>query len=192
MRNFDGFYRGINLGGWISQCGPNYNEQHYMSFVTEDDIAKIADMGLDHVRMPVDYNVIQTEDGELIESGMKHIEDCVNWCKKYGLNILIDLHKTCGFFFDKAHNESGFFDNEDLQKRFYALWEEFAARYSKYAECGSSDRRKTRNFDARSKIFCMSIRNLRELSVFCNGVTDVWHTGTGSRHWWHPGADSGW
>ena len=80
MRNSDGFYRGINLGGWISQCGPNYNEQHYMSFVTEDDIAKIADMGLDHVRMPVDYNVIQTEDGELIESGMKHIEDCVNCC----------------------------------------------------------------------------------------------------------------
>ena len=128
MRNFDGFYRGINLGGWISQCGPNYNEQHYMSFITEDDIAKIADMGLDHVRMPVDYNVIQTDDGELIESGMKHIEDCVNWCKKYGLNILIDLHKTCGYIFDDP-DYCGFFDDEKLQDQFVYLWQKLAERY---------------------------------------------------------------
>lgn len=50
--------------------------------------------------MPVDYNVIQTDDGEIIESGMAYIESCVGWCKKHGLNIVIDLHKTCGYIFD--------------------------------------------------------------------------------------------
>ena len=63
MRNFDGFYKGIDLGGWISQCGKNYNDELYSSFISEKDIEKIASMGLDNVRMPVDYNVIQTDDG---------------------------------------------------------------------------------------------------------------------------------
>lgn len=42
MRNFDGFYKGIDLGGWISQCGKNYNDEHYSTFITEKDIEKIA------------------------------------------------------------------------------------------------------------------------------------------------------
>lgn len=128
MRNFDGFYKGIDLGGWISQCGKNYNDEHYSTFITEKDIEKIASMGLDHVRMPVDYNVIQTDDGKLIESGMAYIESCVNWCKKHGLNIVIDLHKTCGFIFDDP-DYCGFFTNEKLQDQFVYLWQEIAKRY---------------------------------------------------------------
>lgn len=88
MRNFDGFYKGIDLGGWISQCGTKYNDEHYSTFITEKDIEKIATMGLDHVRMPVDYNVIQTDDGEIIESGMAYIESCVGWCKSTVLILL--------------------------------------------------------------------------------------------------------
>ena len=51
MRNFDGFYKGIDLGGWISQCGSKYNDEHYSTFITEKDIEKIATMGLDHVQI---------------------------------------------------------------------------------------------------------------------------------------------
>ena len=128
MRNFDGFYKGIDLGGWISQCGSKYNDEHYSTFITEKDIEKIATMGLDHVRMPVDYNVIQTDDGEIIESGMAYIESCVGWCKKHGLNIVIDLHKTCGYIFDDP-SYCGFFGNEKLQDQFVYLWQEIARRY---------------------------------------------------------------
>lgn len=128
MRNFEGFYRGINLGGWISQCGKNYNDEHYSTFITEKDIEKIASMGLDHVRMPVDYNVIQTDDGNIIESGMAYIENCIGWCKKHGLNIVIDLHKTCGYIFDDP-TYCGFFANEKLQEQFIYLWKEIAERY---------------------------------------------------------------
>ena len=38
MRNFEGFKKGINLGGWLSQCRDKYNEEHYGSFITEADI----------------------------------------------------------------------------------------------------------------------------------------------------------
>ena len=56
-----GFYRGINLGGWMSQC--DYSEERLNGFITEKDIARIASWGLDHVRLPVDYNVLENAEG---------------------------------------------------------------------------------------------------------------------------------
>ncbi len=42
MKKFEGFFNGINLGGWISQCLA-YTKEHYDSFITEEDIKRIAD-----------------------------------------------------------------------------------------------------------------------------------------------------
>lgn len=36
-------------------------------FVKEDDIRNIADWGLDHIRLPIDYNVIEDEAGNILE-----------------------------------------------------------------------------------------------------------------------------
>ena len=38
MRHMDGYLKGVNLGGWLSQCGKNYTEEHYNTFITEKDI----------------------------------------------------------------------------------------------------------------------------------------------------------
>ena len=57
----DGFSSGINLGGWLSQYGDKSHE-HFGNFITERDIAQIASWGLDHVRLPVDYPVIESDD----------------------------------------------------------------------------------------------------------------------------------
>ena len=80
MRVFEGFQKGINLGGWLSQCVA-YTEEHFDTFIVEDDIKRIAGWGMDHVRLPVDYDVVETEDGEIKEKGMAHIEDCIKWCR---------------------------------------------------------------------------------------------------------------
>ena len=52
-----GFYKGVNLGGWLSQC--DYSAERLDGFITEPDFAQIAAWGFDHVRIPIDYNVIQ-------------------------------------------------------------------------------------------------------------------------------------
>ena len=41
MRTFEGYQKGMNLGGWISQCRV-YETQHYDSFIKEEDIKEIA------------------------------------------------------------------------------------------------------------------------------------------------------
>ncbi|MBQ9947351.1 MAG: glycoside hydrolase family 5 protein [Oscillospiraceae bacterium] len=128
-----GFYRGINFGGWLSQC--DYSEDRLNNFITESDFAKVSEWGLDHIRIPVDYNIFENDDGSYKEDGFTRIDKAFEYCEKYGLNVVLDLHKTAGFSFDNyVENETGFFENEQLQERFYRLWEEFAKRYGKLSK----------------------------------------------------------
>lgn len=129
MKEFTGFKRGVDLGGWLSQCdNDDYSEKHFSEFITEKDFDVIAGWGLDHVRLPFDYNVIMTDGGEFIEAGFKYIDFCVDECEKRGLNAVLDLHKTAGFVFDNFDCFE-FFDNEKLQEMFIKLWLEMTRRY---------------------------------------------------------------
>ena len=132
MKSFDGFKRGINLGGWLSQC--DYTKEHMDSFITEADFKAVAALGADHVRIPFDYNILEDNDGVFREEGFRYIDMALEMCEKYRLNAVLDLHKAAGFSFDKAEGESGFFESELLQERFYALWEEIAFRYGSLHE----------------------------------------------------------
>jgi len=130
MKEFSGYQKGINLGGWFSQC--DNSEKRYDNFIKKEDFKRISRWGLDHVRIPVDYNLVQNEDLSFKENGFKRIEDCINWAKEYGLNMILDVHKTLGYSFDDGEKETGFFDNEKYQENFYKLWEEFAKRFNSY------------------------------------------------------------
>lgn len=131
VKKLDGFMKGINLGGWISQ-GEN-DPDYIMNFITEDDIKRIASWKVDHVRLPVDYDIIQDKDENPSELGHKCIENCIEWCRKYGLNMVLDLHKTDGYVFDDQKG-STFFESEKLQEKFYRIWDDLAKRYSKHKD----------------------------------------------------------
>lgn len=132
MKQMVGFKKGVDLGGWLSQC--DYSQERLDHFIEEKDFAKIASWGADHVRLPFDYNIVQKEDGSLIEDGFVRLQKAIDWSKKYNLKIVLDLHKTKGFSFDKGENQSGFFDSESLQNMFYVLWEEMAKRFGSDVE----------------------------------------------------------
>ena len=127
MNEFKGFMHGVNLGGWYSQC--NHTEERYDNFIKEEDFKTIADWGLDHIRLPIDYELVETAEGQKLEKGYERIRKAADWCKKYNLNMILDLHKTCGYSFDIGYKESGFFDDEKLQERFYKLWESLAENF---------------------------------------------------------------
>jgi Endoglucanase len=132
MKRWLGYEHGINLGGWLSQC--DHTKERYDNFIKEDAFKQISEWGLDHVRIPIDYNLVETKEGDYIEEGFHYIDLAVQWSREYNLNMILDLHKTFGFSFDEGHNEKGFFENEDYQERFYRLWEEFARRYGNVGE----------------------------------------------------------
>lgn len=84
MKRFEGFLKGVNLGGWISQFA-KYDVKHFETFITREDIKNISELGFDHVRVPVDYNVLEDENGKIIEKGFSYLENCRNWCEEFGL-----------------------------------------------------------------------------------------------------------
>ncbi|MBQ6564619.1 MAG: cellulase family glycosylhydrolase [Clostridia bacterium] len=129
---WNGFQHGINLGGWFSQC--DYSAERFDTFIVKTDICRIAEWGLDHIRLPIDYNLVQNEDGTFRESGFQYIEKVIRWCKEYHLRMVLDLHKTRGFSFDEGEAQTGFFQNRDLQECFYLLWEELAKRFAVYRD----------------------------------------------------------
>ncbi|MCR5339028.1 MAG: glycoside hydrolase family 5 protein [Lachnospiraceae bacterium] len=128
LRRWKGYEHGVNLGGWLSQC--DHTRERYDNFIIEDDIRRISTWGLDHIRVPIDYNLVEDEAGQYKERGFEYIERAAEWAGKHGLNMILDLHKTYGFSFDPGHKEEGFFENEAYQERFYSLWEELARRFT--------------------------------------------------------------
>ena len=127
MKRWIGYEHGINFGGWLSQC--DHTKERYDNFIVEEDFKTVSEWGIDHVRIPVDYNLVETDDGSYSEEGFGYLDRAVEWCEKYKLNMILDLHKTFGYSFDDGEKEVGFFDNSDYQERFYKLWEEFSRRY---------------------------------------------------------------
>lgn len=136
MRHAEGFMHGVNLGGWLSQIDAP-TAGHFENFISRKDIAYIARMGLDHVRVPVDYTILETESGEIKPEGFACLDRCAQWCGEYGLHMIIDLHKTFGYSFDPldTDDKTAFFSDPAYQQRFYRLWKTIAARYA-----GASDR----------------------------------------------------
>ena len=68
MRIFTGYQHGVNLGGWLSQCDET-TQEHFETYITDADIKWISGMGLDHVRLPVDYSQIEDESGAPMRPG---------------------------------------------------------------------------------------------------------------------------
>jgi hypothetical protein len=132
MNKFTGFTKGINLGGWLSQA--ELTDEHMDTFITEKDIARIKSMGVDHIRVPMDYSIFEEEDGTPKEHGYICVDNCIKWCKENSLNIILDLHRAAGYIFDDFENSRGFFYDEKLQHRFINLWDKLSKRYGNQPE----------------------------------------------------------
>ena len=121
--------KGINFGGWLSQC--RHTKEHYDSFINEDDVRRAAGWGFDHIRLPFDSEVVQNPDGTFIEEGFSRLEKFVGWAEDSGLDVVLDLHKACGYDFNDAGTENGnsLFSSPHLQELFVSLWNEVSSRF---------------------------------------------------------------
>ncbi|MFT3951435.1 MAG: cellulase family glycosylhydrolase [Oscillospiraceae bacterium] len=127
MNIFKGFQKGVNLGGWLSQCP--LTKERFDSFLTKDDLAAIASAGYDHVRVPVDYRALGFDGETLSGLSAEYLDRCADWCAEYELNLLIDLHNTRGYDFGKPETALTFFKNATDMAYFIALWEAMARKY---------------------------------------------------------------
>lgn len=82
--------------------GPNQTaqvlEKHYASWFVEDDFKQIAAAGLDHVRIPYPYWAVDIQPGDtyLPKVSFRYLTRAIEWARKYGLRVNIDLHSVPG------------------------------------------------------------------------------------------------
>lgn len=118
-------FRGVSLGGWLalepfitpsifeaqSDTTDEYTlskklgtkaaavlEKHYSTFITEADFAAIAAAGLDHVRIPFSYWAVRGYDDDpyVIGVSWRYLLRGIEWARKYGLRVKLDLHGVPG------------------------------------------------------------------------------------------------
>ncbi|KAF4590747.1 hypothetical protein EYR40_009344 [Pleurotus pulmonarius] len=71
---------------------------HYATFITERDFAEIAAAGLNWVRIPIGFWAIGTMEHEpfLESASWTYFLKAIEWARKYGLRIYLDLHALPG------------------------------------------------------------------------------------------------
>lgn len=142
MKSFIGFEHGMGIGGWLTNykrfnvlpeekrmCLTVGDMEHFATYITEKDIAYIASLKMDHIRLGFDQIVIEEKPFVYREETLKNIDNFIFWCEKYGLNAVLNLHKAVGNYCD-IRQEKGLLDDNDLQERFISLWECLEKRYA--------------------------------------------------------------
>lgn len=73
-------------------------EKHYATFVSEQTFADIANAGLDHVRIPFSYWAVTTYDNDpyVFRVSWRYLLRGIEWARKHGLRINLDLHGLPG------------------------------------------------------------------------------------------------
>ncbi len=141
MKRFIGFEHGMGIGGWLTNykrfnvlpqdkrlCLTVGDMEHFATYITEDDIKYIASLGMDHIRLGFDQIVFEESPYVYRDEIFTHIDNFIAWCKKYNLNVVLNMHKAVGNYCD-IQEEVELLDDDELQKRFIALWVAFENRY---------------------------------------------------------------
>lgn len=137
------FHNGINIGGWLSQYeflvevpDDAHFQKHFDTFLTENDILRIHQWGLDHVRVPVSgYLLYDDKRKELNPLAVFYLEKCISWCQKYGVNMILDLHDLWGNVYGAMDVPMPLLTDKGLQENFYDIWEKLAVHFRNTGDC---------------------------------------------------------
>jgi endoglucanase len=123
--------RGVNLSHWLSQ---NFGWSPKATFITEQDIKFIDSIGYDHIRIPIDEAELWDSTGRPIDESFVYLTNCLNWCVKYKLRAIVDLHIIRSHYFN-AVNEGGsnsLWTDTNAQNTFFHLWGDISERLKQY------------------------------------------------------------
>ncbi len=153
--------RGVGLGGWMNMENfitgyPSTESLHRKAllkalgeegyrryfdrfldvFFGDEDAAFLASLGLDCVRLPLNYRHFEDDMApfELKEEGFALLDRAVERCARQGIYTIFDLHALPGFQNQHWHSDNPthwafFWTHKHFQDRVVNLWEALARRY---------------------------------------------------------------
>lgn len=103
------------------------------NYIRESDIAEIASLGLNCVRIPFTYLNLTSDGRTLKEDAFSRLDWVVGMCKKYGLYAVLDLHGAPGSQNKDLHSGDdgsfGLYGNRENMDATVALWRQIAAHF---------------------------------------------------------------
>jgi endoglucanase len=124
--------RGVNLSHWLSQdfsWAPKY------TYINENDIRFIDSIGYDHVRIPIDEQEMWDSTGVPIKEAFQHLTNCLDWCVKYNLRAIVDLHIVRAHHFNAGNDgtTNTLWVDSSAQENFINLWVQLSGTLHKYS-----------------------------------------------------------
>lgn len=114
----------------------------YDVFIQDDDLAYLQGLGINTIRLPINYRLLQNEDGSWVKDkagkiDFGKIDNIVLACKNRGIYVLLDLHGAPGSQSKERHSGRVNFnkllaptpEGEDYRKRTSELWRAIAEHY---------------------------------------------------------------
>ena len=115
--------RGVNASHWLSQTTIRGEER--AAYMSERDFKRIADMGFDHVRLPVDEEQLWTETGEQEPEAFALLHQAIDWCLENNLKVIVDLHVLRSHHFNVADNRQ-LWEEDSAQQQFISFWKQLS------------------------------------------------------------------
>ena len=120
---------GLNISHWLSQS--TTRGERRVAYFTRADVEFIANLGYDHIRIPVDEEQLFTEDGQRDAEAFTLLHNALGWCEEFNLRAIIDLHILRSHHFNEE--DKPLFTDARAQEQFYECWRKLSAELSKYS-----------------------------------------------------------
>lgn len=81
-------------------AGEEWMNHHFENFITEKDVAALAETGITHVRVPLPHWILGGADAAdnnwIVGDRWQYFCRFVKWCRQYGLQVWPDIHTAPG------------------------------------------------------------------------------------------------
>ena len=106
------------------------------NYITKADREFIASCGANTIRIPFNYRLFTDEDYMGLtagQDGFERIDAVVEWCREYGLYVILDMHDApggqTGDNIDDSYGYPWLFESAKSQELFYDIWTRIAEHY---------------------------------------------------------------
>ena len=151
--------KGVNFGSWLNPegyilGGRNISFHHFRknfvrsytseelkflnqsfinNYITDFDFAKVASWGVNVIRVPFHYLLIEKVPFVYDDAGIDILKGVLDAAERNGLKVILDLHAACGAQNADWHSDSigkaYLWEIEDCRERTYAMWEYIAKTF---------------------------------------------------------------
>lgn len=121
--------KGLNASHWLSQSEKRGEER--ANYMQEKDFKLMADLGFDHVRLPIDEEQMWDESGTQNPEAFELMHDAIGWAFKNNLRVIIDLHVLRSHHFNDADSRK-LWEDKKSQEDFIKFWHQLSAELKKY------------------------------------------------------------